>query len=247
VESILIVEDDPAILLGLEDLLAGEGYSVDCARDGRKALEQYGKHKPDLVLLDVMIPELSGYEVCRQIRKSDALTPILMLTAKGQEPDKVAGLELGADDYVVKPFGVSELLARIRALLRRSSAGSGGGAQQSEPFFFADVQIDPQRFEGKKRGSPFSLSARELELLALFLRHPGQVLSRARILDEIWGIRYEGTTRTLDQHIANLRKKIEDDPARPRTIVTVHRVGYRFDPPVAAGRTGSGGRRAEKE
>jgi DNA-binding response OmpR family regulator len=234
VERILIVEDDPAILLGLEDLLAGEGYGVDCARDGRKALERYGKHKPDLVLLDIMIPQLSGYEVCRQIRKKDALTPILMLTAKGQEPDKVAGLELGADDYVVKPFGVSELLARIRALLRRSSAGSGGGAPQREPFFFGDVEIDPQRLQGNKWEKNFSLTARELELLSLFFTHPGQVLSRAEILDNVWGICYEGTTRTLDQHIANLRKKIEDDPAHPRHIVTVHRVGYRFETAVGA-------------
>jgi DNA-binding response OmpR family regulator len=234
VQRILVVEDDPAILLGLEDLLTGEGYGVECARDGRMALELYWKQKPDLVLLDIMIPEFSGYEVCRQIRKKDLLTPILMLTAKGQEPDKVAGLELGADDYVVKPFGVSELLARIRALLRRSSAGSDQALPQSEPFTFGDVEIDPQAFEGKKPGKTFSLSARELELLVLFFKHPGRVLSRTEILDEVWGIFYEGTTRTLDQHIANLRKKIENDPARPRTIVTVHRVGYRYDPPVRA-------------
>ena len=144
-ERILIVEDDPAIVLGLEDLLAGEGYRVDCARDGRRALELYRNHKPDLVLLDIMIPEFSGYEVCRQIRKKDTHTPILMLTAKGQEPDKVAGLELGADDYVVKPFGLSELLARIRALLRRSSSGRREGLPQSEPLRFGDVEIDPQR------------------------------------------------------------------------------------------------------
>jgi len=229
VERILIVEDDPAIVLGLEDLLAGEGYRVDCARDGRQALELYRNHKPDLVLLDIMIPEFSGYEVCRQIRKKDALTPILMLTAKGQEPDKVAGLELGADDYVVKPFGVGELLARIRALLRRRSAGNGLQMQHGEPFLFGDAEIDPQRLQGSKRGKTFSLTSRELELLSLFMKHCGKVLSRSQILDEIWGICYEGTTRTLDQHIANLRKKIEDDPAHPRTIVTVHRVGYRFD------------------
>jgi DNA-binding response OmpR family regulator len=234
VERILIVEDDPAIILGLEDMLAGEGYRVDCARDGRRALELYRSRKPDLVLLDIMIPEFSGYEVCRQIRKKDARTPILMLTAKGQEPDKVAGLELGADDYVVKPFGISELLARIRALLRRRSAGSGGRSPQSEPLRFGDVEIDPQRLQGKKRGKTFPLSARQFELLSLFLEHSGQVLSRAEILDEIWGICYEGTTRTLDQHVANLRKKIEDDPARPKYIVTVHRVGYRFDSPHGA-------------
>jgi len=235
VERILIVEDDPAILLGLEDLLAGEGYRVDCARDGRQALELYRNHKPDLVLLDIMIPALSGYEVCRQIRKKDTLTPILMLTAKGQEPDKVAGLEMGADDYVVKPFGVSELLARIRALLRRRCAATGPELKQSEPFRFGDVEIDPQRLQGNKGGQTFVLTTRELELLSLFLKARGQVLSRSQILDEIWGICYEGTTRTLDQHIAKLRKKIEDDPAHPRYIVTVHRVGYRFDSPAGAG------------
>ncbi len=228
-ERILVVEDDPAIVLGLQDLLAGEGYRVDCARDGSQALELFREHKPDLVLLDIMIPELSGYEVCRRIRKKDPLIPILMLTAKGQEPDKVAGLELGADDYVVKPFGVSELLARIRALLRRSSALSGRKIKQVAPMRFGDVEIDPSRLQGKKGGGSFSLTARELELLSLFLNAPGQVLSRAEILEEIWGISYEGTTRTLDQHIAKLRKKIEDDPAHPRFIVTVHRVGYRFD------------------
>jgi len=234
VQRILIVEDDPAILLGLEDMLAGEGYRVDSARDGRRALELYRSRRPDLVLLDIMIPEFSGYEVCRQIRKKDVHTPILMLTAKGQEPDKVAGLELGADDYVVKPFGVSELLARVRALLRRRSAGSGGKPTQSEPLRFGDVEIDPQRLEGKKGGKSFPLSARQFELLSLFFERPGKVLSRAEILDEIWGICYEGTTRTLDQHVANLRKKIEDDPARPKYIVTVHRVGYRFDSPNRA-------------
>jgi DNA-binding response OmpR family regulator len=232
VERILIVEDDPAIVLGLEDLLAGEGYRVDTARDGRRALELYREHKPDLVLLDIMIPEFSGYEVCRQIRKTDVHTPILMLTAKGQEPDKVAGLEMGADDYVVKPFGLGELLARVRALLRRSSAGNGRELSHSEPFRFGNVRIDPQRLEGTKGDQTFALTARELELLSLFHNRRGQVLSRTLILDEIWGICYEGTTRTLDQHIANLRKKIEDDPARPRTIVTVHRVGYRFDSPA---------------
>jgi DNA-binding response OmpR family regulator len=234
VERILVVEDDPAILLGLQDLLTGEGYRVDAARDGKQALELYREHNPDLVLLDIMIPVLSGYEVCRRIRKLDALTPILMLTAKGQEPDKVAGLEMGADDYVVKPFGVGELLARVRALLRRSSAGNARELTKSVPFRFGNAEIDPQRLQGNKGGSTFALTARELELLSLFHNHPGQVLSRSLILDEIWGICYEGTTRTLDQHIANLRKKIEHDPARPRTIVTVHRVGYRFDSTAGA-------------
>jgi DNA-binding response OmpR family regulator len=153
---------------------------------------------------------------------------------KGQEPDKVAGLELGADDYVVKPFRVGELLARIRALLRRRSAWSGREPQQVEPVYFGDVEIDSQRFQRNKGGKTFSLTARELELLCLFLKVCGQVLSRSEILEKIWGICYERTTRTLDQHIANLQKKIEDDPAHPRYIVTVHRIGYRFDSTVGA-------------
>jgi DNA-binding response OmpR family regulator len=226
-ERILIVEDDPAIVMGLEDLLVGEGYLVDAARDGNQAIELYRSQRPDLVVLDIMIPEISGYEVCRQIRKRDAATPILMLTAKGQEPDKVAGLELGADDYVVKPFGVSELLARIRALLRRSR---GREARQYEELSFGDVRIDANKMEGTRKGRPFAITARELQLLNLFNSRPGQVLDRSEILDEVWGLRYEGTTRTLDQHIANLRKKIEDDPAQPLHILTVHGVGYRFAP-----------------
>jgi DNA-binding response OmpR family regulator len=167
IKRILVVEDDPAIVLGLEDLLVGEGYRIECARDGRRALQLYHSRKPDLIVLDIMIPELSGYEVCRQIRRQDAITPILMLTAKGQEPDKVAGLELGADDYVVKPFGVSELLARIRALLRRCRA-DGGRDNVAEPFHFGSVQIDPHKLEGRTRGHTFSLTARELSLLKLF-------------------------------------------------------------------------------
>jgi DNA-binding response OmpR family regulator len=227
-ERILIVEDDPAIVMGLEDLLVGEGYLVDIAREGNQAIELYRSRKPDLIVLDIMIPEISGYEVCRRIRKKDAATPILMLTAKGQEPDKVAGLELGADDYVVKPFGVSELLARIRALLRRSRVR---GMKQCEELSFGDVRIDPQKLEGTKKGRTFTLTARELRLLNLFNSRPGRVLDRSEILDEIWGLRYEGTTRTLDQHIANLRKKIEDDPGQPRFILTVYGVGYRFASP----------------
>ncbi len=226
-ETILVVEDDPAIVLGLEDLLAGEGYVVSSARDGRQALDLYRREKPDLVLLDIMLPEISGYEVCRRIRKDDAETPILMLTAKGQEADKVAGLELGADDYIVKPFGVSELLARIRATLRRSRGRAAGSGQ---PLAFAEVLIDPRKLEGSRGGVTFTLTVRELALLRLFAGRPGEVLDRFTILEEVWGLRYRGTTRTLDQHVAKLRKKIERDPAHPQHILTVHGVGYRFVP-----------------
>jgi DNA-binding response OmpR family regulator len=228
-ERILVVEDDPAILTGLEDLLAGEGFDVRTARDGVAALQAYRAEPPALVLLDVMIPRLSGLDVCREIRKKDALTPVLMLTAKGQEVDKVVGLELGADDYIVKPFGVGELVARVRAALRRASARATK-ARDTDPIAFADVRIDPKTFTGTKAGKSFAVTAREIELLRFFAARPGEVVDRFTLLDEIWGVRYEGTTRTLDQHIAKLRQKIEDDPAEPRFIQTVYGVGYRFAP-----------------
>ena len=225
-DKILVVEDDPAILTGLKDLLETEGYAVVAAADGAEALRTYEKEKPSLILLDIMIPETSGYDVCREIRKQDDRTPILMLTAKGQEVDKVVGLELGADDYIVKPFGVGELLARVRAGLRR--ARPKPAAPDTAPLAFGDVSVDPLTYTGKKGEKTFAVSGRELRLLRYFLDHDGQVVERFTLLDEIWGIRYEGTTRTLDQHIAKLRQKIEDDPAEPRHILTVHGVGYRF-------------------
>lgn len=225
-DKILVVEDDPAILTGLKDLLETEGYAVAAATDGAEALRTYEREKPSLVLLDIMIPETSGYDVCREIRKKDERTPILMLTAKGQEVDKIVGLEIGADDYIVKPFGVGELLARVRAGLRR--ARTKPAAAGTKPLAFGDVAVDPRTYTGKKGEKTFAVSGRELRLLRFFLDHDGQVVERWTLLDEIWGIRYEGTTRTLDQHIAKLRQKIEDDPAEPRHILTVHGVGYRF-------------------
>jgi DNA-binding response OmpR family regulator len=226
-EKILIVEDDPAILTGLVDLLEGEGFEVRSAKDGNAALRAYQNEKPSLILLDIMIPEKSGLDVCREIRRRDALTPIVMLTAKGQEVDKVVGLELGADDYIVKPFGVSELLARVRAALRRAAAREIG-AKDVRPIEFGDVRIDPKTFTGTKGGKKYPLTAREIELLRYFTAHEGEVVERFTLLDEIWGVRYEGTTRTLDQHIAKLRQKIEDDPSDPRFIQTVYGIGYRF-------------------
>ncbi len=224
-EKILVVEDDSAILTGLVDLLKDEGYRVCSATDGEEALRIYTEEGPQLILLDIMIPELSGYDVCREIRKTDSLTPILILTAKGQEVDKVVGLELGADDYIVKPFGVNELLARIRAAFRRVHA------REKNPgisIIFGNVRIDPRTYHGTKEKKQFSVTRREIQLLQLFMNHDGEVLDRFTLLDEIWGVRYEGTTRTLDQHIAQLRRKIEDDPSHPRYISTVHGVGYRF-------------------
>ncbi len=225
-ERILVVEDDPAILMGLCDLLEGEGFAVQRAVDGREAIERYAGSKPDLILLDVMIPEKSGFDVCREIRRTDPLTPIVMLTAKGEEVDKVVGLELGADDYVVKPFAAGELLARVRARLRRNQARAETGGDRT--IAFADVRIDPKTMKASKGGREFPVSPREVKLMSLFVSREGDALDRVTILDAVWGIRYEGTTRTLDQHVAGLRKKIEDDPANPRFITTVHGVGYRF-------------------
>jgi DNA-binding response OmpR family regulator len=229
-QRILVVEDDPAILTGVSDLLEGEGFVVATASDGAAALARYAEAKPDLVLLDIMIPEKSGFDVCREIRKTDPLTPIIMLTAKGEEVDKVVGLELGADDYVVKPFGVNELLARVRACLRRGQARAeaGTGGSDEGPIEFGSVSIDPRTLKGRRGKQEFDVTPRELKLLRLFAAREGEALDRAMILEQIWGVRYEGTTRTLDQHVAGLRKKIEENPAAPRHITTVHGVGYRF-------------------
>ena len=225
-EKILVVEDEMPILIGLQDLLASEGFEVLTARDGNEALHAYETQRPDLILLDIMIPEKSGYEVCKELRKKDPVTPIVMLTAKGQEVDKVVGLELGADDYIVKPFGSNELLARVKAALRRVKAKP---SKRDLSFLeFDTIRIDPATLKGRKGKKEFTVTLREVELLRLFLKHDGQVLDRSTLLNEIWGYNYEGTTRTLDQHVAKLRQKIEDHPAKPRYIITVHGVGYQF-------------------
>ena len=226
-DRILIVEDEAPLAAGLSDLLAGEGYLPLLAADGRQALELFRRRRPDLVLLDVMLPEKSGYEVCREIRREDPRVPILMLTAKGEELDRIAGLELGADDYIVKPFGVGELLARIRAAFRRQRSLAAAG-EEPEELAFADVRVDPRRLELKKGERRHALTPRELALLRMFCSRRGEVLDRDTLLERVWGVRYEGTTRTLDQHVAQLRKKIEDDPAHPRLLLTVHGVGYRL-------------------
>lgn len=225
-KRILVVEDDPAILTGLVDLLEGEGFAVEQAVDGAAALARHAEARPDLVLLDVMIPEKSGYEVCREIRRTDASTPVIMLTAKGEEVDKVVGLELGADDYVVKPFSAKELLARVRAVLRRGKPKES--ERDDRPIRFGDVTIDPRTMRGTKGERAFDISRRELALLRIFTSREGEALDRVTLMDEVWGVRYEGTTRTLDQHMAGLRKKVEDDPAHPVHFTTVHGTGYRF-------------------
>ncbi len=230
---ILVAEDDANIRQGLVAALESEGHEVVTASDGAQALKLYPQHKYDLVVLDVMMPRLSGYDVCRELRKTDSIVPILFLTAKGEELDKVVGLRLGADDYVAKPFGLQELLARVEALLRRSRLSARGkvepGADLPPVFAMGPASVDRRRFVALLPGRlEHSLTARELRLAEVFAGHPGEVLTRDALLNAVWGVGYLGTTRTLDQHVAQLRKKIEPDPENPVTIVTVHGVGYRF-------------------
>ncbi|MDR1651342.1 MAG: response regulator transcription factor [Synergistaceae bacterium] len=234
-EKILVAEDDPAILTGVADLLEIEGYRVVKAEDGKTALELYKKENPDLLLLDVMMPLLSGYDVCRNIRRDDSLTPILMLTAKGEEVDKVVGLELGADDYIVKPFGMAELTARIRSALRRAALpknNARNGYEAELVLHASGVTVDFDAMTGRDSdGRTFSLTPKETALLGYFAANPGKAVSRETLLDVVWGIDPDCdiTTRSVDQHVARLRQKIEQNPAEPRLIHTVHGVGYRFE------------------
>ncbi len=226
---ILVAEDDFAILTGVTDLLESEGYEVVTAREGVAALERFRAGHPDLVLLDVMMPGMNGYDVCREIRAEDRLTPVLMLTAKGREIDKVVGLELGADDYIVKPFGMAELLARVRSALRRGALSKDASADSSPSVLsFGDVTVDFGGMTGRKGDVEFALTPREASLLRFLLEHEGKVVSRNTLLDEVWGIECEVTTRTVDQHVVRLRQKIEEDPSRPLFLCTVHGAGYRF-------------------
>jgi DNA-binding response OmpR family regulator len=228
--KILIVEDDPHILLGLEEVLKSEGYETASCNRGDAALAAVAKHQPALIVLDVMLPGASGYDICKQLRAKKFAAPILMLTAKGQEIDKVIGLDLGADDYVTKPFGVRELLARIQALLRRSSGGSSASkkAADENPFQIGSATIDPKTFQIKRGKTVEELTAKELKLLQIFHAHAGEVLSRDKLLNEIWGYNYYGTTRTLDQVIVQLRKKLGDNGSEPKHLLTIHGVGYKL-------------------
>jgi DNA-binding response OmpR family regulator len=229
--KILIAEDDPHIRTGLIDVLEGEGYTVLSASDGKQALDIFRKQPPDLILLDIMMPQISGFDVCRAIRKENTHVPIIMLTAKGEEIDKVVGLELGADDYITKPFGVRELLARITAVLRRSRQEKNHDTATKDipdTFKFGQATIDRKTYTAICKGKKHPLTARELKLLEIFYNNPNHVLSRDELLNAAWGVNYYGTTRTLDQHIAQLRKKIETDTSAPAVIQTIHGIGYRY-------------------
>ncbi|MBI3877199.1 MAG: response regulator transcription factor [Verrucomicrobia bacterium] len=229
--KVLIVEDDPHILLGLEEVLRSEEFDVATCNRGDHALDAVAKHRPALILLDVMLPGTNGYDVCKQLRARKVTTPVLMLTAKGQEIDKVVGLDLGADDYVTKPFGVRELLARIHALLRRTQkVSTPEPSSANECFRIGAATIDPKTFQVRRGKATGDLTAKELKLLQLFFTHPGEVMSRDKLLNEIWGYNYYGTTRTLDQVIVQLRKKLGDNGGEPRHLLTVHGVGYKLVP-----------------
>jgi DNA-binding response OmpR family regulator len=221
---VLIVEDDEAMAVALRDGFTYEGYDVRLATDGALGLKMASEGDHDLVILDVMLPKMNGLDVCKKIRRGGSNVPVIMLTARGQEIDKVLGLKTGADDYVTKPFSFLELMARVEAVLRRSS----GYAETVEQYGFGDVEIDFKRSEARKAGQPIILSPREFKLMSFLIEHRGEVLTRERLLDAVWGYENVPFTRTVDMHIAKLRKKIEDRPHDPGHIVTVHRMGYKF-------------------
>jgi len=223
--KVLIVEDDDSMIAALRDGFEYEGYAVVLARDGAAGLRLAAEAKPDAIILDVMLPKMSGLDVCRDIRREGNTVPVIMLTARGQEIDKVLGLKLGADDYVTKPFGFLELMARVEAVIRRAS----GRAARLDAFEFGAVKADFKRGEVRRNGRLLDLSARELRLLQYFIERRGEVVTRDQLLDAVWDYDTAPLTRTVDMHVAKLRKKIEDRPAQPRFLVTVHGQGYKFN------------------
>jgi len=231
-KKILVVEDDAAIALGLESALQGEGYETQMARTGPDGLRLAREIRPDLLILDLMLPGMSGLEICKRLRDDGMATPVIMLTSKAEEDDRVLGLELGADDYVTKPFSLRELMARVRAHLRReksAEAAENNGNVKPEKFQFGEVVVDFKRHEVYKAGALQELTNREFRLLEYFIQHPGELLSRDRLLDDIWGYDIYPTTRTVDNHILRLRKHVEPDPENPRYIKTVRGAGYLFE------------------
>jgi DNA-binding response OmpR family regulator len=222
--KVLIVEDDQAMAVALRDGFEYEGYIVQVARDGAAGLRMASAKELDLIVLDVMLPRISGFDVCKQLRGAGIPTPIIMLTARGQEIDKVVGLKIGADDYVTKPFSFMELMARVEALLRRTHRRG----DSAEHFQFGDVVVNFKKFEVIKQGELLEMSPREFNILKYFIDHHGEVITRDQLLDSVWGYGSFPLTRTVDMHIAKLRQKIEDTPSDPKHIITVHRVGYKF-------------------
>jgi len=220
---ILVVEDEPPLALGLEDDLKLEGYEVEVARDGETASRRAREQSFDLIILDVMLPHKDGFEVCRELRRAGLRMPVILLTAKTQESDKVLGLELGADDYVTKPFSPRELRARVKAALRRAAG------EMPEIYRFGDAEVDFTRCELRRRGRTIEMTPIEFKLLAAFIRHRGQTLNRSKLLDQVWGRETFVTDRVVDTHITNLRKKIESKASEPQFLISVRGIGYRFD------------------
>jgi DNA-binding response OmpR family regulator len=224
--TVLIVEDDAALAVALRDGFEYEGYRVLVAADGETGLKLASSKELDAIVLDIMLPSKSGFDLCNQLRKTGNGVPIVFLSARSGEADKILGLKTGADDYVTKPFSFMELVARVEALLRRVSRPQ----QHSDTCRFGDVELNFRTREAKRRGKPLDLSAREFEILDYLMQHRGQVVSRNQLLDSVWGYEEYPFTRTVDVHISKLRRKIEDDPAEPRYLITVHRTGYKFLP-----------------
>jgi two-component system alkaline phosphatase synthesis response regulator PhoP len=222
---ILIVEDDPAMSVALRDGFEFEKYTVEMAADGEEGLRLATRGDHDLIILDVMLPKKSGLDVCKELRKNGSSTPVIMLTARGQEIDKIVGLKLGADDYVTKPFSFMELLARVEAVLRRASRASAG-----DEYAFGDVTLDFRTYQATKSAASIELTPREFRILRYFIDHADEVVSRESLLNHVWGYDSSAFTRTVDTHMARLRQKIEDVPSEPRHLITVHRVGYKFVP-----------------
>lgn len=228
-KKILVVEDEPGISMAIKDELEFENFEVMLAEDGPTGLQAIVKENPDLVVLDIMLPGKNGFEVCQEVRKKGIATPIIMLTARTQEVDRVRGLDLGADDYVLKPFSLAELVARIRAVLRRSEKESAEDGAQRRTAQCGKLEVDLKKHQVLKAGRPVELTHKEFQLLELLLQRPGEVISRDEFLDHIWGEEVYVTHRTVDTHMASLRKKIEDDPNRPQYILSVRSVGYKLN------------------
>jgi two-component system, OmpR family, alkaline phosphatase synthesis response regulator PhoP len=223
-QKILLVEDEAGLRLTLQDRLRSEGYAVETAADGVQGLEKALDRQFSLVILDLMLPKKSGFDVCEELRQAGVTTPVLMLTARGQTMDKVLGLKIGADDYLTKPFEMVELLARVEALLRRSA----GSVRASSSYTFGGVRVDFRSTEVHRDGQMLALSAKEFQLLQYFIEHRGETLSRETLLHEVWDYQSTPSTRTVDVHVAWLRQKLEDDVRRPQWILTVHGMGYKF-------------------
>jgi DNA-binding response OmpR family regulator len=224
VETILIIEDDPSILLGLQKNLKFEGYDIITAMEGERGLELAVNKNPDLIILDIMLPKLSGFEICKTLKRREIEIPIIILSAKDQEMDKIMGLDLGADDYLTKPFSVRELIARINAVLRRKRRLE----KKQISYEFGSCVLDLRGQTLLKKGEPMEISPREFQLLRFMVENEGKVLDRREILNRVWGYNYYGTARTIDNFITKLRHKVEEDPNQPRHIITVRGIGYKF-------------------